>query len=211
MRACAAAILAGLALASAVGATATTRPSTFEQTAIRRDAAPLARPQAPSRATQLGVDRVLLALGVVVAAALAARWGVRRLFPASASARSSRAIRVIARSALAPRQQVLLLQVGRRLIVVGDTGQTMTALSEISDPDEVAQLVGQIDSEAPGSTSTAFASLFRGGAAEASPPGELPGAARRSGDPEAVDEARHELGGLAERIRLLAKQMHKTG
>ncbi len=70
------------------------------------------------------------------------------------------AIKMLSRSILSPKQQLMLLQVGKRLIVVGDSGGNMNALCEISDPDEVAALVGEIKQDRPESVAKSFRSLF---------------------------------------------------
>ena len=57
------------------------------------------------------------------------------------------AVQLLSRTVLSPKQHVMLLRVGRRLVVIGDSGGQMSALSEITDPDEVAALVGQIRDE----------------------------------------------------------------
>ena len=51
-------------------------------------------------------------------------------------------VRVLSRTPVTPKQQVLLVQVGRRVLVVADNGTQMNPLSEITDPDEVAAAGG---------------------------------------------------------------------
>jgi hypothetical protein len=147
------------------------------------------------------------------------------MFPAAAVGRSSSVIRVLSRSVVAPKQQFLLLQVGKRIIVVGDCGTSMNRLSEITDPDEVASLIGQIDAVKPESISRAFGQLF-GNAREQfnageeqdtsdEPELELAGTGGASlmessdGDPEVVS-TRGELNGLMERVRMLSRQFRRT-
>src|SRR4029077_6101766 len=75
------------------------------------------------------------------------------------------AVQVLSRSPLTPRQQVVLLKVGRRVLVVADNGSQMNSLCQITDPDEVAGLVGQLRSEkgsgaGQGAGAGAFGGLF---------------------------------------------------
>src|SRR5215212_1553416 len=70
--------------------------------------------------TNLDTGRVIAALVAVLALILLLRWALRKFIPASL-ARNSRGVRVIARTEIAPKQQVLILQIGRRLLVVGDS------------------------------------------------------------------------------------------
>ncbi|HVR85864.1 MAG TPA: flagellar biosynthetic protein FliO [Planctomycetota bacterium] len=49
-------------------------------------------------------------------------------------------IRVLARKALGPKQEVFLVDVGVRVFMIGSTREHLTALGEFSGPDEVASL-----------------------------------------------------------------------
>jgi flagellar biogenesis protein FliO len=144
---------------------------------IRRPdgAAPATRPAAPqggtgaagagdagvqSVAPSLGLSKVAGALAIVLTLIFALRHVMKRAFGVAGAGASSRAVVVLSRTVLAPRQQVMLLHVGRRLIVVGDSGGQMSTLSEITDPDEVAALVGQLRDEKLSSAAPAFGGLL---------------------------------------------------
>jgi len=170
-------------------------------------AVPIVKPQ--------GMDypRVLGALGIVIGLIFVLRWGGRFLFPGAAGRGASRAIEVLSRSPLSPKQQVLLIRVGRRLVVVGDTGSQMNALCEITDPDEIASLVGQLRDEKSSATPRAFGALFgtsRGmfeAATDVAPPEEQRSSLRDAEDEAApAASAREELNGLRDRVRMLAEQ-----
>jgi len=165
------------------------------------------------------LQQVVIALGTVIGLILLLRWGGKRLFHGAAARTSSRAVHVLCRSAVLPRQQVLLVQVGRRIIVAANNGTQLSALAEISDPDEVAELVGQIQSDRPDSVSRTFGALFRRGQQDYDP------AADRGADPMQPPDAhdrpagedsslhagrepmRAELAGLMDKVRLLARQL----
>jgi flagellar biogenesis protein FliO len=142
----------------------------FAKTAIHRAGkeagGAAAEPASPSSPSNLSdVPRVLLALAIVVALILLLRWGGRRLFGLPGGGRASHAVQVLSRSPLTPRQQVVLLKVGRRVLVVADNGSQMNSLCQITDPDEVAGLVGQLRSEKGSATGLgagagAFGGLF---------------------------------------------------
>lgn len=174
-----------------------------------------ANPAAPaSPGAGMDYPRVLLALGVVVGLILALRWVGRMFFPGAAGRGASRAVEVLSRSPLSPKQQVLLLRVGRRLVVVGDSGSQMNPLCEISDPDEIAALVGQLRDEKTAAPTRVFGAMFgksRRGfeSAEPAPAAETP-AGLRDVEPEEreVASARDELSGLRDRVRLLAEQFN---
>lgn len=95
-----------------------------------------------------GLPRVLLALAVVVLIIFVLRALARKMQLVPGGAKSSKAVRVLSRTSLSPRQQVIVLQVGSRLIVIGDSGGRLSPLSAITDPNEVAALIGQTHAEA---------------------------------------------------------------
>jgi hypothetical protein len=51
---------------------------------------------------------------------------------------------VVARSVIAHRQSAVLLQLGRRLVLVGVSGDRMERLCEITDADEVLGLLSEV-------------------------------------------------------------------
>ena len=131
--------------------------------------------------------------------------------------KSTRAVQILARSSISPRQHILLLRVGRRVIVVGDSGAQMNPLSEISDPDEVASLLGQLQDEKSRLPSRAFSALFNrarddmdGQETEPSADEEMHQDAGESATEEppvdpAISDTRDEITGLMDKIRVLSK------
>jgi flagellar biogenesis protein FliO len=176
-----------------------------------------------SSGSSFDVQRVGISLAIVIGIILAARFAMRKLFPAATVGRSSQAIKVLSRSVLAPKQQFLLLQVGKRLIVVGDSGTNMSALSEISDPDEVASLIGQLSSESSQSAVASFGSLFRKANVEFHREEET---ALRAADPVEHDDddevempaaadpvlegAAGDIKGLMDRVKFLTKELRRS-
>lgn len=161
-----------------------------------------AAPMAPS----MEYARVLGALGVVIGLIFAFRWGARFFFPSVAGRSSNRIVQVLARSALTPKQQVILLRVGRRIIVVGDSGVQMNTLCEIAEPDEVASLVGQLNQDriASGSGFGSLFGRFRGRFEGAEEPEAPP--LRNAEEDVPPASAQSELDGLRDRVRRLAEQ-----
>lgn len=133
----------------------------FEQRPIRistQTAEPAATAAgAPARADDsiLDVGRLVMATGIVVTLIFGLRFGLRKMFVQPKHA--GRAVQMLSRTPISPRQQVMLLKVGSRVIVVGDSAGTMRTLSEITDPDEVALVIGQAES-ATANSATAFQS-----------------------------------------------------
>ena len=122
---------------------------------------------------------------------------------------------------ISPKQQLLVVQVGRRLVVVGDSGQQMNPLCEITDPDEMAALIGQIHEEKRESPAGAFGAIFgRAGSAfekengEPQRPVDVAEEADDSADsstgPSHVQGARDELSGLMDKVRVMSRQFRRT-
>ena len=214
------------------------------QRLIRRPdgAAPATRPVAPvgstasgsggdggvqSVAPSLGLSKVAGALAIVLTLIFALRHVMKRAFGVAGAGASSRAVVVLSRTVLAPRQQVMLLHVGRRLIVVGDSGGQMSTLSEITDPDEVAALVGQLRDEKLSSAAPAFGGLLgrlRGGMesgsssfdtntdhhAATTDEGDDRADGDQNGDDPKTGPTRQEINGLLAKVRLLSHQFKGT-
>ena len=190
--------------------------------AARRDGS--GKPVAPPPAG-FGLRKVALSLGAVLGLIFLLYWLIRQVFPAVAASRSSQAVRVLSRSVLAPKQQVLLLQVGKRVIVVGDSGTQMNPLAQIDDPDEIAALVGQIEAEKR-PLAPAFGGFFGKAkssfdALESDPKPEAADARADEEDDEeseperppaelGLSTARGELSGLMDKVKELSQQFRKS-
>ena len=89
--------------------------------------------------------RVGAALAGVVALLFVLRMLLRRMGGLPDSRRPSGVVQIHGRYPVARGQQVVLLQVGRRLLVTHQSGGGMRTLSEITEPDEVAQVLGRLE------------------------------------------------------------------
>jgi flagellar biogenesis protein FliO len=161
--------------------------------------------------------KVVLALAVVLSLIFALKWAGRRYFAGAAAVGTSRAVQVLHRTPISPKQQLMLVQVGRRVIVVANTGVQMNSLCEISDADEVAELIGQIRQEKGDSITKTFSSLFRKEEevfdSEARKAVMAPLTEEKESnavDPALVD-TQAEISGLMDRVRTLSKQFRGTG
>ena len=83
---------------------------------------------------------------------------LKKFMPARGLLAGSEALKIVARTHVAPKQQVVLVKLGRRLVLIGVSPERMSALSSIDDPDQVAMLLGEIASRQPNSMTGAFAS-----------------------------------------------------
>jgi flagellar biogenesis protein FliO len=182
-------------------------PASREQTRIQRQAAPgEARPVRPPGSTTFSTARVAWALAIVLGAIFALRWASRKMLGLPGGGGASSAVRVLGRSMISPRQQVLLIQVGRRILVVASNGATMSSLCEISDADEVAAILGQASRVRGGDEAGAFSSLFDRASTQFQPVAAERG---QEGD-AAMDATRAEIGGLLEKVRSLSRAFKRA-
>ncbi len=154
-------LLCILCFASLAMAQEPQQPTTFQRsgTSTASDQPTTATRSQQSAGPTFG--RILLALGVVLGLIFAGRWVSRKLMETPGTNRTSRAIQVISRSMIAPKQHLMLVQVGKRLVLVGNSGANMSPLCEIRDEEEISQVLAQVQAEKSDSISKAFASLFR--------------------------------------------------
>ena len=168
----------------------------------------------------LDFSRVGGALLAVIALIFLLRWFGKVFFPTATGKAPTRVVEVVSRSPLSPKQQVMILRVGKRLLVVGDSAGQLSTLTEISDPDEVASMVGQLREEKSSSTGAAFGSLFgrfsrkfEPSESELRDPPEPTDRQMLIDDTDEIREAanpRAEIDGLRDRVRRLAEQMKQN-
>ncbi|MCA9286286.1 MAG: flagellar biosynthetic protein FliO [Phycisphaerales bacterium] len=110
-------------------------------------------PRRSAMARTLGSLALVLALAWVVLSLMRRTTG-----PLAGGRRPSGVMQVLARYPVGRGQSVLLLQVGRRVLCVHQAAGVMRTLADISDRDEVADLVARVESP----SSSAFVALLNG-------------------------------------------------
>jgi flagellar biogenesis protein FliO len=209
-----AALLCFMLCAAAAAQSSQPTGGIFETQAIRRDAGD------PTIAHQGGASgsvmpnpfdlrRVFFALTTVLLLIFALRWVVKRYFPTVAGGTSG-LVRVLSRSPLTAKHQVLLVQVGKRVLVLADNGTQVSALSEITDADEAASLIGQalpraaVKESFDASLDQAEQHYEEKSAIDVTP---LTNETQAADEAHAVGLKSGEIDGLMEKVRSLAKQL----
>ncbi|MBI4717321.1 MAG: flagellar biosynthetic protein FliO [Planctomycetes bacterium] len=85
---------------------------------------------------------MLWPLAVVLGVIGAVSWAARRWMPAG-RVRDTGVIRTLGRLSLAPKHQMVAVQVGRRVLLVGVSPDRVSALGAIANPVEVADLLSR--------------------------------------------------------------------
>jgi flagellar biogenesis protein FliO len=128
--------------------------------------------------------KMLGGLGLIAGGAYAVkRFAVRRWRPMGTSPRANETMKVIGRSPLAPRQELVLVKLGRRVVMVASGPDGSRTLSEVTDPAEVAELLaamGQSPGDAADNGSPEPRQMSAGGATGPDWPGEQTEAGRLS-------------------------------
>jgi len=195
-------ILAMALFAGAANAQATQPVAAGE---IRRSATA----SSASHSSGPSATRVAMSLAAVLALIVLLYFASRRFLPRAALAKhgGGGAVQVLARTAISPKQRIILLQVGRRILVVADGGASLATLAEITDADEAAALVGQLQSDKPGGSFSAALSgameKFRAAQTAQNTTATMPSS---SSEPQPnLSSIRQEIEGLAQRVRGMAR------
>jgi flagellar biogenesis protein FliO len=172
-----------------------------------------AGPAAPTSA--FDITRVLLALIAVIALIFVLMVVFKRIYPGAAPIRASASVKVLARCPVSPKQHLLVIQFGKRLVLVGDTGAHLNPLCEISDPEESAAIIAQAREESVSAAKRfdSFFGLARKAFSDTSAqseehfddsheiPTEIPG------EDSSLESTRKEIAGLADKVRDVARQL----
>jgi len=86
------------------------------------------------------------AMLVVIGLVFLAAWALKRWAPGPLGGRQGGPFRLLSRWHLSAKQYIALIQLGRRMMLVGVTGQQMSLLAEITDPGEIEQLLASCPS-----------------------------------------------------------------
>ena len=153
-----------------------------------------------------GWVQTTLSLALVLGLVLALAWLYRKL-AGNHAANPAAAAAVIGRSVVSPKHGVVLLRVGRRVLICAESaGHPLAPLDTITDPDEVAELVGNLRGAAAGRP-------FRQTLEETYPPpeqAEIPAAMDSASTDPAIESTRGEIAGLLDKVRRVSGQMSRT-
>lgn len=145
----------------------------------------------------------LASLGVVIGLILAMRWVWTRMGGVT-SVRATPAVEVLSRTSVAPRNHVLLVRVGGRILVLGDSSGGLRTLADVNEPDEVASLLEAVTAAKPTSLSRNFMQVLSQSEGDYNRQRRL----EEGGDDGEVhiDQARESVAGLLARVKALSQK-----
>lgn len=114
----------------------------------------LNKPSAPS--SSRAITTVFGSLGVVLGLFFLVMWFTRRVRPKGSQSLPKEAVEVLGRVPLAGRQNMHLVRVGGKLLLLSVTPTGAETLTEITDPEEVERLTTLCQMSQPSSISATF-------------------------------------------------------
>jgi flagellar protein FliO/FliZ len=103
---------------------------------------------------------VVFSLGIVLSLFLGIAWLYRKSQPQGTAKLPTEIVQILGRTTVAPRQSMMVVRFGSKLLLVSQQpGQTET-LAEISDPSEVDRLAGICESKSAHSASQSFSNVL---------------------------------------------------
>lgn len=148
------------------------------------------------------VLNTLGALGIVIGLIVLTRVVWSKLTgQAVATGTNARVVEVLSRTAVAPRNHVVLMRVGQRILICSDSGNGMNTLSEVTDPEEVAELLTTVSSNEPTSISNSFNAMISRFNGEYDPAAVH--------EDEGLDHAEHTLDRSREKVSALLSKMRQ--
>jgi flagellar biogenesis protein FliO len=147
--------------------------------------------------------QTLAALGVVIGLIFLGRWAYLKMSgQQTAQVAGSKAVEVLARTAVAPKNHVLLLRVGQRILIVGDSSQGLQTLAQVDDPEEVADLLTAVSSQQPHSATNNFKQMMGRVSGYFDQRQQATDIGRDESE-HLVDRSREELASLVSRVRAM--------
>ena len=146
-----------------------------ESLPLTRRSAPRESAPSVSGETRLGgsgaLTTVLASLGIVLSVFFTFVWATRRAAPKGLAALPGEVVESLGRAPLAARQQMQLIRLGNRLLLLSVTAQGAETLAEVTDPDEVDRLSGLCQQGRAGSVTGTFRQVLAQFSSEPSPAG----------------------------------------
>lgn len=103
---------------------------------------------------------VVSSLAIVIGLFLLVVWVTRRGKPGQARALPSEVVEVLGRAPMTGKQEMQLLRVGSKLVLVCHTADGLQTITEITDAEEVERLSGLCQQSSEGSVTATFRQVF---------------------------------------------------
>lgn len=91
--------------------------------------------------------KMIASLGIVLGGLLLTLWLVRRFVQSRSGQFNGQLIRVLASSTIGLKKNIALVEVPGQVLVLGMTGERISLLSKIDDPDSIRQIRGDVSAK----------------------------------------------------------------
>lgn len=127
--------------------------------------------QPSNKTTNGAVVTIVSSLAIVLGAFLLLVWFSRKALPRANSTLPTEAVELLGKSVVGGKQQLQLLRIGNKLLLINVTATGAETLTEISDPNEVERLVAICTQNQPGSITATFRQVLSQFGSERPPSG----------------------------------------
>jgi flagellar biogenesis protein FliO len=153
------------------------------------------------------LGQMITALAVVVGLIFVGRAAARKFVPGAKASNGKGVIEVLARHPLAKNQMIVLLRIGSQIVALNQGKEASQSVLVISDAQEVARIIGQIEGKSPHSIQAGFNKLLANARMDLE---EAPTAGEETDlkamDPESLDEQLDEM--AAAKRQLMELRQH---
>lgn len=104
--------------------------------------------------------KTFVSLVIVLALIVGVTYFFKRFYLNSNRSSMPAGVEILARSNMNPKQSLCLVQLGNRLVLLGQSPNHISSLQTIDDPDEMAQILGQLEQKKTLSITNTFGKLF---------------------------------------------------
>ncbi|QDU33181.1 hypothetical protein KS4_12260 [Poriferisphaera corsica] len=146
--------------------------------------------------------QTITALGIVIGLLFLIRYLYAKA-TGHVTTSSAAAVQVLARTSIAPRNHIIILRVGSRILICSDSSHGTRTLSEITDPEEVAQLLAETSAAKENSITKSFNNMLGRYGADYDKQGRHPEEGLDTVEFQS-DSARESVSKLLSRVRDLA-------
>ncbi len=198
--------------------------SAIEHTPIRKSTAPpdasasAAPASAPATTAMLpaGLTQVLqvaAALAIVLGLIFIGKAAARKFLPQAKTSNGKNVIEILARHPLSKNQSLVLVRIGSQIVTLNQGKDSSQSVLVISDPTEVAKIIGQIDGQSPNSIQSGFNRLLANARMDLEDPANDPDREElnlREIEPDALDSQLEEMAAAKRQLMELRQQVRSV-
>ena len=174
-------------------------------------AAPVATSMLPSGVTQ--TLQVAAALAIVLGLIFIGKATAKKYLPQAKTSSGKNVIEILARHPLSKNQSLVLVRIGSQIVTLNQGKDSSQSVLVISDPTEVAKIIGQIDGQQPNSIQSGFNRLLANARMDLEDPSNDPEREElnlREMEPDSLDGQLEEMAAAKRQLMELRQQVRSV-